>query len=243
MDDPAMLFQPGKVLDKFPGFRIYTKERDGNILKDVEIIQTTQGKSERYYRAKRAEIEITPGVTDFILRLYNAHIETPRGGGDKPGGEEVDISNDIQPADAKVTGITFPLSKLKEKTERVTNSMKDTPALWEEVKTGVSSVTGLPMNKKFISASRTELSMRYSFSLAAFVFTLVGIPLGITAQRRETSIGFALSLGVAVAYMVIIIFVGTINEKPSLYPQVLMWIPNVLFLGVGGRLFYKLCRR
>src|SRR5215212_7496452 len=38
MDDPAMLFQPGKVLDKFPGFRIYTRDRKENNLKDVEII-------------------------------------------------------------------------------------------------------------------------------------------------------------------------------------------------------------
>jgi lipopolysaccharide export system permease protein len=99
------------------------------------------------------------------------------------------------------------------------------------------------MDKKFVSASRTELSMRYSFSLAAIVFTLVGIPLGITAQRRETSVGFALSLGVAVSYMFFIIFVGGLNEKPSLYPHLLMWIPNILFLAIGGRLFWKLCQR
>ena len=243
LDNPAMLFQPGKVLDKFPGFRIYTRERNGDKLKDVEIIKTNLGKNEYYLRAERAEVEVTPGVTDFILRLHRAHIEHGGGEADKDAAAEIQIINDLEFRDVGEMPMKFPLSELKARTERVTNSMKDTDKLWEEVKTGVSSVNGLPMDKKFISASRTELSMRYSFSLAAIVFTLVGIPLGITAQRRETSVGFALSLVVAVSYIFFIIFAGTLNEKPGLYPHLLMWVPNILFLGVGGRLFWKLCRR
>jgi lipopolysaccharide export LptBFGC system permease protein LptF len=243
LDNPAMLFQPGKVLDKFPGFRIYTRDRKDNNLKDVEIIKTTQGKNEFYIRAERAEVEVTPGVTDFTLRLHRAHVEQGGGEADKSAAEEIEIINDLQSYDLGEMPMTFPLSELKAKTERVTNSMKDTGALWSEVKTGISSVNGQPMDKKFVSASRTELSMRYSFSLAAIVFTLVGIPLGITAQRRETSVGFALSLGVAVGYMFFIIFVGGLNEKPSVYPHLLMWIPNILFLAIGGRLFWKLCKR
>jgi lipopolysaccharide export system permease protein len=243
LDNPAMLFQPGKVLDKFPGYRIYTRERKDNKLKDVEIIKTTMGKDEFYIRAERAEVEVTPGVTDFILRLRRAHVEQGGGEADKNSAEEIEIINDLRSYDLGEMPMTFPLSELKAKTERVTNSMKDTSALWQEVNTGISSVNGVAMDKKFISASRTELSMRFSLSLAAIVFTLVGIPLGITAQRRETSIGFALSLGVAVSYMVFIIFVGGLSEKPSLYPHLLMWIPNLLFLAIGGRLFWKLCRR
>jgi lipopolysaccharide export system permease protein len=243
LDNPAMLFQPGKVLDKFPGFRIYTRDRKDNNLKDVEIIKTTQGKNEFYIRAERAEVEVTPGVTDFTLRLHRAHVEQGGGEADKSAAEEIEIINDLQSYDLGEMPMTFPLSELKAKTERVTNSMKDTSALWSEVRTGISSVNGQPMDKKFVSASRTELSMRYSFSLAAIVFTLVGIPLGVTAQRRETSVGFALSLGVAVGYMFFIIFVGGLNEKPSVYPHLLMWIPNILFLTIGGRLFWKLCRR
>lgn len=244
LDDPAVLFQPGKVLDRFPGYRIFTQEREGNKLKNVEIIQTNLGRAERYIRAKRAEVVVTPGVTDFQLHLRNATVETGGGEADAASaGGEVNIMNDLQFLYMGDTAITFPLSKLKEKTERVTSSMKDTSALWSEVNTGVSSVDGQPLSEKLISVSRTELSMRYSFSLAAIVFTLVGIPLGITAQRRETSIGFALSLIVAVSYMVFVIFVNGLNERPSVYPHLLMWVPNLIFIGVGSRMFYKLNRR
>ncbi|TLD70661.1 YjgP/YjgQ family permease [Phragmitibacter flavus] len=240
LDDPAMLFQPGKVLDRFPGYRIYVAKREGNNLEGVEIYQTDGSRSESYIRAKNAELEITPGVTDFILLLRDGQVETWDGGED---GSSTDVLNDLQPVSFREMPITFPLSRLQKKSEKVSNSMKTTEALWQEVKSGVSTVDQLPMNEKLVSSSRTELSMRYSFSLAAVVFVLVGIPLGITAQRRETSIGFALSLIVAVSYIFVIIFASTQAEKPSSYPHLLMWLPNVVFIAVGSRLFWKLCQR
>jgi lipopolysaccharide export system permease protein len=96
---------------------------------------------------------------------------------------------------------------------------------------------------KIISASLTEANMRYSFSFACITFCLVGIPLGVTAQRRETSVGFALSLIVATCYIVFIIFANTLNENPKAYPHLLMWIPNVIFIAVGAALFRKLMKK
>ena len=99
------------------------------------------------------------------------------------------------------------------------------------------------MQPKHLSLARTELNKRYSFSLACLTFALVGIPLGVTAQRRETSTGFALSLITAVVYIVFIILADTLNDQPSSYPHLIMWLPNVLFLGIGGWLFGRLSRK
>ncbi|RBP35512.1 lipopolysaccharide export system permease protein [Roseimicrobium gellanilyticum] len=257
LDDPAVLFQEGKVLEKFPGYRIFTKKRKDKKLWDVEIVQTTLGNMERYIRAERAEVEVTPGVTDFILRLYDCQIETTKADEAPPAPSaataaaatvpaapvEDDPSAKFQPLYAKEFAISFPLSELKAKTERVSNSMKSTDDLWTEVKTGVSVVNGQPMTKSLISAVRTEISLRYSFSLVAIVFCLVGIPLAVTAQRRETSIGFALSLLVAVSYQVFVILASNLAEKRGAYPHILMWLPTLLFTAVGVRLFYKLSRK
>jgi lipopolysaccharide export LptBFGC system permease protein LptF len=121
--------------------------------------------------------------------------------------------------------------------------MKSTSMLWGEVDTRVDGVTAKPMDDKDYSRSLTELSKRYSFSLACITFALVGIPLGVTAQRRETSSGFALSLITATVYLVFIILADTLNSQPAAYPHLIMWLPNVLFLGIGGFLFYRLSRR
>ena len=78
---------------------------------------------------------------------------------------------------------------------------------------------------------------------AMFIAVLVGIPLGVTAQRRETSTGFALSLITATVYIAFIIFGDTLNDNPKAMPHLIMWLPNVLFLSIGGWLFCRLSRR
>ena len=94
-----------------------------------------------------------------------------------------------------------------------------------------------------MSAARTEMSKRFSFSLASFCFALIGVPLAITAHRKETSVGFLLSLMVALTYFLFIIIANSRRENPHWHPELLMWVPNVLCLGFGGWLFLRMSRR
>ncbi|TDU67185.1 lipopolysaccharide export system permease protein [Prosthecobacter fusiformis] len=236
MENPAALFQEGRVLDKVPGFRIYTGKRDGNILKDVEIIEMEDRLAQRVIHARRAVLEMKPGELDFVMHLEGAEIESITYT-DEKAVDKVEFVN------AESTAIVFPLSRLKADTVKVNASMKATSMLWEEVSSHQDGVTGKAMDAKDHSRSLTELSKRYSFSLACITFALVGIPLGVTAQRRETSSGFALSLITATVYLVFIILGDTLNSQPSALPHLIMWLPNVLFLGIGGFLFYRLSRR
>lgn len=236
LDNPASLFQAGKVLEKFPGFRIYTGKREENEMKDLTIIELDGTKSKRVIRAKKATLVTTPGVLDFVLDLHDAVIEVPK---TAPG---VGVDN-IDFIRFKETQITFPLSRLKEKTEKVKADMKSTDALWTELKTGINSVTGNKLEKREMSMTRTELSKRYSLSLVCITFTLVGIPLGITAQRRETSIGFLISLAAAITYYGFVILAEQMSDNASAMPHILMWVPNVVFMSLGGALFYKLSRK
>ena len=238
VDHPITLFQEGRVLDKMPTFRIYTgkQKKDGEQLENLQIVQLDGNTEKQFIRAKTAKLVRIDGKTDFDLILHDATMEQIIVG---PEGNVEDVHS-VQMGE---TAITFPLSEMKGKTERVNASMKSTNALWEEVKHSVDTATGLPMDKKQRSVSLTELSKRYSFSLACFTFALVGIPLGITAQRRETTIGFVLSLITAVAYLVFIFFADGQNNHPGIYPHLLMWLPNVVFIGIGSVLFYRLSKR
>ncbi|MEN3943586.1 LptF/LptG family permease [Prosthecobacter sp. SYSU 5D2] len=236
MDNPAALFQEGRVLDKVPGFRIYTGKRDGNELQNVEIVEIEGRLAQRVIHARKATLEMQPGELDFIMHLEGAEIESMTYNEDKS-------VNKVEFVNAATTAIVFPLSRLKADSVKVNASMKSTAMLWDEVGSRIDGVTEKAMDDKDHSRSLTELSKRYSFSLACITFALVGIPLGVTAQRRETSSGFALSLITATVYLVFIILADTLNSQPSAFPHLIMWLPNVLFLGIGGFLFYRLSRR
>lgn len=251
--NPETLFQDGQVLDRMPGYRIYTSKRDGKDLTDLHIIQITGRDVDSYIHAKSAVIETQKDKLDFTMLLKGVNIEILKGkdNGLPPQAQAADAAatpkdkgwTPPRPPAFKVLPIQFPLSEMQKEVVRVNASMKSSSALADEVSTWKDSMTGEALTPVQRSLSLTELSKRYSFSMACFTFALVGIPLGVTAQRRETSSGFALSLATATVYLVFIILADTLNDKPAAMPHLIMWVPNVLFLGLGGWLFYKLSRK
>src|SRR5438093_11867583 len=69
-------------------------------------------------------------------------------------------------------------------------------------------------NQRERSASRTEINKRFSFPFACIAFAIIGVPLGVTAHRRETSIGFAMCLIVAACYFIffLIVYMFVLNS-------------------------------
>jgi lipopolysaccharide export system permease protein len=98
-------------------------------------------------------------------------------------------------------------------------------------------------NKRERSASRTEINKRFSFPFACVAFAIIGVPLGVTAHRRETSIGFAMGLIVATTYFLFVIIGDTLRGNPHAHPELLVWFPNVLFIILGWLLFRRLARQ
>jgi len=54
------------------------------------------------------------------------------------------------------------------------------------------------------------------------VFALIGVPLGITAHRRETPLVFAVTLSSGVFYFLFIIIADTLRANAKLHPELLV---------------------
>ncbi|MGC1479822.1 MAG: LptF/LptG family permease [Chthoniobacterales bacterium] len=228
--NPIALFTADEVVDQFPDRRVYVGAKEGDVLKNLIVFEINKDNSPtKVVYAKEGRLTPDPENAQLLLKLFDARFEQ------RDRNDPRDVYK-IQQGIVMKEGV-FPISL---------------EAMFEEHLTGrrLSAYT-LPdlvarLQEPEIdnrSATRVELSKRFSSSLACFAFALVAIPLGITAHRKETSVGFALSLVIAFTYFFFIILADTFRDNPAAFPEYLIWIPNVVFITLGTILFVRLSRR
>ncbi|MDA7868141.1 LptF/LptG family permease, partial [Akkermansiaceae bacterium] len=79
--------------------------------------------------------------------------------------------------------------------------------------------------------------------ISPLALAFVGIPLGLSARRKETSSGSGMSLGVAVAYFLFFIIADETQGSSLMLTKVLMWVPNLACLAFGIFLFRRATKR
>ncbi len=82
--------------------------------------------------------------------------------------------------------------------------------------------------RKQKSEKMTELSRRFALGLTPIAFIMLGVPLGIRAQRKESNVGIAISLGVMILYYAFLIAAKSLAKHPEAYPHVIIWLPSVV---------------
>ncbi len=55
--------------------------------------------------------------------------------------------------------------------------------------------------------------------------------------------GFLIGLVVAFFYFLFVIVADTLRSNPAVRPELLVWVPNVLFIGLGIVMFRRLARQ
>lgn len=227
--NPASLFVADEIVTEFPGRRIYVGHKDGDTLENLLLFEMDKNDElVKFVYAKKGQLTSDTEHSQLMLRLFDARFEQR----DK---EEPRNINKIREG-IVIKEAPFPIS-LNELYAENTRGKRASSYTLTELLDEIRKETG-PRGLEL----RVELNKRFSVSMACIAFALVAVPLGITAHRRETSVGFAFSLIIAFTYFFFIIMADTFRGNPNAFPVVLIWIPNLIFLSLGIYLFRRLMK-
>jgi lipopolysaccharide export system permease protein len=228
--NPIALFGGDQVIDQFPGRKIYVGKKEGNKLENIIVFQMDDHDlAVRVTHARTGMLEADLPNKRLLLHLYNATYE------ERDAKDPYDLYKVRDGITMKEGTLPISLEELYEKEKkRPSRSALSLSQLLDQLKQG---------DREDRSATRTEINKRFSFPFSCLAFALIGVPLGITTHRRETSVGFATGLLVAIFYFLFVIIADTLRERAAIHPELLVWFPNVLFLGIGAYLFWRLSKQ
>ena len=244
-NNPLAMFSSDKVIDEFPGRKIYVEHNDGPDLRNILVYEMDKESFPiRVIFARHGVLKSDPDHNQLLLNLFDAQYEE-RNSDDPMNLMKISLGNT-----AKETTFPVSLEALYERAQKKKGLSTMTVTAVAELqkqlrKKSAHSDTKGDREKRAseLSAAKTEVSKRFSFSLASFAFALIGVPLAITAHRKETTAGFLISLIVAFVYFIFILVADAVKENPKAHPEMLIWLPNILFIGLGAFLFHKLSRK
>ncbi|MDF1850294.1 MAG: LptF/LptG family permease [Verrucomicrobiales bacterium] len=229
--EPMLLFPDGQVMADLPGHLVYAKKENG-ILKEFQMIKMEGDLPHILAIAEQAEVAVDMEREDpeMALTMKNVNLVTRGGDGD--------FLSSSHPFFMEEATAGVPLSQFS----LAGNDVRDQP---ENISLGrlIQKTRDPELEPAMQATYRTELSMRMAFSLSCITFGLIGVPLGVTAQRRESTAGFVFSMIIAVSYYVMLTLAALQRTNEAAYPHLLVWIPNILFISLGIFLFWRLSRR
>jgi lipopolysaccharide export system permease protein len=228
------VLEPGRVIDDFPKVKIYFGAKEGNWLYDLIIMDYSNKAVDRMITAAKALV--TSEGRDVTLDLYQM---------------TVDPLDAEHPTMARANRFQYVVKdalrqkkyRKKEKDFRFFELLDEIDKAEAQVTaaTGSSRTKGTErfLAKTWLSCLKVEFSRRMVFALASLCFVLVGVPLGIKAQRRESTVGMAVALVVSLGYYMIVILMLSLEKNFRAQPEWLMWVPVVLCGILASRLIPK----
>ena len=245
LERSTSLIMEGRFMDDFPGYIVYVGKKSGTNLYEVRIDGVdADGKMTNHIVAARATLVPDAANNRAHLRLYD--------------GSETDLVNWSGVTSFEMISKTLTTRPLTQPAFSVGLSDMTFRQLWRKLREleqlGVraapiprATVEQMREQKRQLEAIKADLTMpvrvqihrQVAFSFACIGFTLVGIPLGIRAHRRETSVGVAMALILVLAYYSFIIVGQSLESRPELAPHLIVWLPNFIFQAVGAVLLWR----
>ena len=262
------LLEPGRTINDFPQVQLYfrTRDKESGALLDLEIVDRRDPKCTRNYKATQAFVrqdgrDIVLDVRDLTVDPVDpAHPQHLRAetfrwrvddvlkdGTYKRKEKDFRFFELLREIDARKRAVAeAPDTPQEEASEATELADADEDAAGQ--KAGRKRKGNKVKEKKYpprkaarraLSDIRTEFMKRWVFAFASICFVLVGVPLGIRAQRKESSVGMGIALLTALTYYLVVILMTNLSKNYHVHPEILIWLPVGLCVLLAGWLIPK----
>jgi lipopolysaccharide export system permease protein len=226
MKNPTAALEPGIFINSFDKYILFIYSIEGNKLNNVHIYEPQgEDKPTRVIVAKKGEFIAIPEKNIIKLKLMDGTADEP----------DPNNPNLFYKLNFKTYFMSLNLAQLQDK-DKVDKKPKDMTL--SELKTEIGK-----LNKKGIDPSPLviELNKKVSLAFSCLVFILLGMPVAIITRRREKSINFGIAFLLVGVYYLLLLGSEAVSLQGSISPEIALWIPNLVFGGLGLALTYKIC--
>jgi lipopolysaccharide export system permease protein len=231
--NPLSFIVPRTFVRDFPNMVVYVEEKDGAELKDIWFWRLDdENRVVESGRAKSGEVTFdeTAAALSVVMREVSAEARTEKDPEDFSKVRGTTTVGEVPLVFAVDDLFSQQKRRVKYKSMTLTQLVTERDRLYE----AGDEVTGMKAS--------LAISEKASTAVAVLAFAIMAVPLGIRVSRTETSANLGVALVLVMGYYFLTIIVSWLEAKPDLRPDLLMWLPAILFMSLGVWLFSRVER-
>ena len=239
-DNPAAAITPGEFCRRFPGVVLRAADREDDRLIDLWIWQLdAAGRLTQIVQARETRITRVPGAEGESdrIRIAARDIRVERLQGAEGGQPRPSTYASLGDANFE-----FPVARTEAAGTRKLRWLT-TAELLAAMDTGWQLKAGATPEETAVAKLEPlkQLNAHLASALSVFTLTLLAVPLAVRVGRQETFVNAAVALGVALSFYVLSAMAAW-AKSPSVHPELLIWVPNLLVLAAALALFRRASR-
>lgn len=226
--DPIRFIQPRTFIRDFPGFVIFVDAREGDVLRGFYIWELgEQGKVNNFVKANTGSFAYAEAEDAIILTLEQGTGER------RKSSDPENLQETIPVASFETLSLRLPLERIlgSGEQQRKLNFMTLGELLHLRNNIPPDATEAEAFARKI--EIQTAIQKKIAFSFSVLSLCIFAIPLGIKASRSETYANLGIALGLALTYFLLTIMISWTEKTPALRPDILLWIPNLIFQAFG----------
>jgi lipopolysaccharide export system permease protein len=231
--NPLSFIVPNTFIRDFKGVVVYVGDKQGSVLHDVWIWELDdQRRVKRLIRADSGRLVYDESTNSLVPTLVHAKTEERN-----PDNPEDFSKSPKAPSVEKAEEVRLSLDRYF---GRSSVHVKQEWLTYGELRAEQARLAAEPVppggaKQHIRDQMKTALVMqdKFNLSLAVFSFAFVAVPLGIKVSRRETSANLGVSVLLVLGYYLLTTMVKWLDAHPEYRPDLLLWVPNLIFLGLG----------